>query len=143
MFIEEKIIGAVKSLLLGAVNDFLGELEVSVPVVEFSDAVSGGAFAITPVIRLVSCERTEKERIIGVDAYAVTISFSVPESDDAERSCYAYSAAVVSALGDDSTLGGAVDRAVLSGKKYAAPKCAGCGDWEVVLSLRLAVEGIA
>jgi hypothetical protein len=141
MFIEEKIIGAVKALLLGAVNDYLADLQFPVSPVELGEGFGGGV-AVRPVIRLVSCERTEKERIIGVDAYGLSIGFAAPEPEG-ELACYAYASAVVLALRDDSTLGGAVDRAVLTGKKYTAPKCPGCGDWEVVLSLRLVVEGIA
>jgi hypothetical protein len=40
------------------------------------------------------------------------------------------------------TLGGIVDRAVLTGKKYIKPKKADCGqDWEISLTFRLTVEG--
>ena len=65
--IEPKIIEAVRKLLCGRVNEMLGEMEFPIPLIDFSD-YRGGA-VIVPVINLVSCERTEKERIIRLDAY--------------------------------------------------------------------------
>jgi hypothetical protein len=96
---------------------------------------------VSPVLRLSTGERTEKERIIRVDVYTLAIGFAVPECPDGERNCYAYTASVAAALGEDPTLGGAVDRAVLTGKKYSPPKQSGTGgDWEVMLTLRLTIE---
>jgi hypothetical protein len=77
LFIEESIVNAVKSLLLGRVNELLGEMECSVPGVEFGDYRGGSA--IVPVITLSTCERSEKERIIRLDVYTLTITFTVPE----------------------------------------------------------------
>jgi hypothetical protein len=100
------------------------------------------------VITLSTCERSEKERIIRLDAYTLTIAFTVPEhpSDQmsvGERNCYAYAASVATALGENPTLGGAASRAVLTGKKYAPPKHPGTGEgWEAVLTLRITVEGM-
>jgi hypothetical protein len=95
------------------------------------------------VLRLSVCERTEKERIVWVEAYSLTITFTVPEYPEGERNCYAYAWAVDRALGEDPALGGAASRAVLTGKKYVPPKCAGTGgDWETVLTLRMTVEKI-
>jgi hypothetical protein len=55
--------------------------------------------------------------------------------------CYAYSGAVSRALYDDPTLGGTVDRAVITGKKYIQPKKTHCGDgWQVIISVRLTIE---
>jgi hypothetical protein len=145
MFIEEKIIGEVKALLLGVVNDYLADLQVTVPFLEFdgfpgSPAVAG---VCVPVIALSTCERSEKERIVRLDAYSLTIAFALPESDDAERYCYACAAAVDRALGEDPALGGVASRAVLTGKKYIPPKHAGTGEgWGLVLYLRLTVEGM-
>jgi hypothetical protein len=141
LFIEEAIIGAVKSLLAGRVNELLGDMQFAILPVEFSDYRVGAA--VVPVIALASCERTEKERIIRLDAYSMTITFTLQETPESELYCYAYAAAVCKALGGNPTLGGVVDRAVVTGKKYNPPKKAyGGNEWEVVITLRLTVEGV-
>jgi hypothetical protein len=145
LFVEETIIGVVKRLLAGRVNELLGETEYPIPPVEFGNYRGGSVIA--PVIALSTCERTEKERIVRLDAYSLTITFTVPEhpSDQrsvGERDAYAYAWAAATALGENPTLDGTVDRAVLAGKKYTPPKQSGTGgDWAVVLSLRITVEG--
>ncbi|GHU68934.1 hypothetical protein FACS189450_00800 [Spirochaetia bacterium] len=140
LFVEEAITGAVKRLLTGRVNEIFGEAEFSLPLIEFGGYEGGSA--VVPVISLSTSERNEKERIIQLDAYALTITFTLPETLESELYCYAYAAAVDRALGEDPALGGAVSRAVLMGKKYIPPKKAHCGDgWEVVLSLRVTIEG--
>jgi hypothetical protein len=150
-FIEEAILNSVKTLLTGRVNELLGEMEYPIPLIEFGQSgyagLSDGLYAVSPVITLSACERSEKERIVLMDAYTLAIAFTVPEypSDQrsvGERNCYAYAAAVGRALAEDSALGGAVSRAVLAGKKYSPPKCAGAGmDWGITLMLRITTEG--
>src|SRR5215469_14542504 len=45
------------------------------------------------------------------------------------------------ALGENITLDGLVDRAVITGKKYNQPKVSNCGqDWELIISLRITLE---
>jgi hypothetical protein len=140
LFMEEILLNSVKKLLSGRVNELLGEAEYPMPHIEFGNY--RGDSTVVPVISLSACERTEKERIVRLDAYTLTIAFTVPEHPEGERNCYAYASSVATALGDDPALGGAVERAVLAGKKYAPPKQSGTGgDWTVVLSLRLTVEG--
>jgi hypothetical protein len=142
LFIEEIIINSLKSLLTGRVNELLVETEYPIPPVEFG--IYRGGSVIVPAISLSTCERTEKERIIRLDAYTLTITFTLPEHPEGERNCYAYAWAAATALRENPTLGGTVDRAVLAGKKYTPPKQSGTGDdWEVVLSLRITVEGAA
>ena len=139
LFIEEIIINSLKSLLAGRVNELLGETEYPIPPVEFGTYRGGSVIA--PVINLSTCERTEKERIVRLDAYTLTITFTVPEHPEGERNSYAYAWAAATALGENPTLGGIVDRAVLAGKKYVPPKqCGTGGDWTVVLSLRITTE---
>ena len=140
LFIEQRIIEAIRGLLTGRVNEILSDWEFLIPVIEFS------AFAdkhtVVPAVSLVSCERTEKERIIRLDAYSVTITFNIPETQETELYCYGYASAVCKALGENPSLGGVVDRAVVSGKKYSSPKKPGCGEnWETVITLRVTVEG--
>jgi hypothetical protein len=156
LYVEEAITGGVKRLLAGRVNEILDGAEFPVPPVEFGGYPEGnltpsefgglirGGSAACPVVSLSTCERSEKERIIRVDAYALTITFALPESPDGEMFCYAYAAAVEQALGEDPALGGVAGRAVMTGKKYVPPKKALCGEgWEVILALRVTVEGMS
>jgi hypothetical protein len=93
---------------------------------------------------MAGCEQSEKERIIRLDVYMLTVAFSLPEIPESELYCYAYSAAVAKALNEDVTLGGIVDRVSITGKKYVPPKKAGCGQgWELIISLRITVEGVS
>jgi hypothetical protein len=139
LFIEEIVLGSVKKMLCGRVNELLGEIEYPLPLIEFG-AYRGGS-VIAPVIALSACERTEKERVIRLDAYSLAVTLNVPEHPVGERNCYAYAWAVAAALGEDPALGGAVDRAVLAGKKYIPPKHPGTGEgWGVVLTLRITIE---
>jgi hypothetical protein len=87
-FIEEILLDSVKVLLSGAVLELLGETELNVLALE----------DISPAVKLVQCERSGKERIIRLDAYAMIISLFVPENDEAERLAYAYAWAVDTAL---------------------------------------------
>jgi hypothetical protein len=120
------------------VNEILGEAQFSIPLIEFG-GYSGGA-AVSPAIVLSTCERTEKERIIRLDAYTLTITFSLPETPGNEICVYAYAAAVDRALAEDPALGGVAERAILTGKKYVEPKTPHCGDyWNVVLTLQISV----
>ena len=140
LFIEEAITGAVKWLLTGRVNELLGKVQYAIPIVEIGNY--GGGSVIAPVVSIASCERSEKERIINIDAYSLTITFSLPENPDSELHCYIYAWAVCKALEENASLGGVVDRAVISGKKYIKPKKADCGGgWEMILTLRITVEG--
>ena len=138
-FIEQRIINAVRELLSGRVNEILLDEEFEVPIVEFGNYQDGGS--VSPVIVLSSCEKSEKERIIRLDAYLLTITFFLPDKFQMVNQCYAYCAAVCWALKENPTLGGVVDRAVIVGEKYVPPKSINCGqNWEVILSLRLTVE---
>jgi hypothetical protein len=138
-FIEQRIISAVRELLTEMVNELLGDSEFVIPLVEFGNYCGGSA--VVPVIALSTCERSEKERIIRLDAYFLTITFTLPETPESELHCYAYSAAVSMAFYDNPTLGGIVDRAVVTGKKYLSPKKQHCGEgWGVVVCLRVTIE---
>jgi hypothetical protein len=145
LYIEESIVGGVKELLAGRVNELLGEAEFPAPPIEFGRYQGGDV--VVPVVGLSTEERTEKDRIVRADVYSLTIAFAVPEEPSDQRSvgercCYAYAAAVATALGEDTTLGGVVDRAELTGKRYSPPKQPRTGgNWELVLSLRITIEG--
>jgi hypothetical protein len=138
-FIEQKIIEAIRGLLTGRVNEVLENWQFLIPLFEISEFQ--GMSAVVPVISLSGCERTEKERIIRLDAYSMTISFTLHETPESELYCYGYSAAVCKALKENPTLGGVVDSVAVTGKKYTPPKKAyGGNEWEVVLTLRITVE---
>jgi hypothetical protein len=140
LFIEEIIINSLKSLLAGRVNTLLGETDYPIPPVEFGDYRGGSV--VSPVIGLSTCERSEKERIVRLDAYTLTITFTVPEHPAGERNCYAYASTVATALRENPTLGGVANRAVLTGKKYVPPKQSGTGgNWGITLTLRITTEG--
>jgi len=140
-FIEQRIIAAVRKLLTGKVNDVLRNLEFQIPIIEFG--IFRGVNVIAPLISISSCEQTEKERIVKQDIYSVSVTFPVLETVESEMFCFAYAEAFNRALVDDVTLGGVVDLAVVTSKKYVPPKKAGCGmDWEVVITLRITVEGL-
>jgi hypothetical protein len=141
-FIEEVIINSVKSLLTGRVNELLGEAEFLIPPIEFTHKSNGGYYAVTPELGISTCERSEKDRIVLLDAYKVTVTFTAHEPCG-ERNCYAYAASVDQALREDPTLGGAADYALLVKKDYRGPKHPGTGEgWEAVLTLRVTVEGL-
>jgi len=139
-FVEQKIIEAVKELLTGRVNEVLGNWQFMFGIFEDSEFKSNTS--IVPVVKLSGCERTEKERIICINAYSLTISLTVPETADSEFFCYGYSSAISKALGENPTLGGIVNRAIVTDTKYIPPKVANCGqDWQVIITLRVTVEG--
>ena len=138
-FPEQKIINAVRELLSVRVNEIFKDWELLVPVIEFGNI--GSRFAVAPVVSLLSCERSEKERILLIDAYSLSVSFTLQENEDSELYCYAYASAFEKALGDDVTLGEIVDRAVITGKKYMPPKNLLCGEgWGLFFTLRITVE---
>jgi hypothetical protein len=140
LFIEEILLNSLGKLLSGRVNELLGETEYPIPPIEFGRSPSG-VYAVSPVLRLSACERSEKERIVLLDAYTLTIVFTVPEWPSGERNCYAYAASVAAALKENPTLGGAAGRAELTGKRYVPPKHPETGgDWEVELKIRAIVE---
>jgi hypothetical protein len=140
--IELQIVSAVRELLTGKVNELLNDLQFFIPLVEFGNYA--GADVVVPVVALASCERSEKERIIRLDAYTVSITFSLPDMEESEFNCYAYSAVVGKALELNPTLGGVADRVTVCEKKYIPPKKTGCGqEWQVVITLRITVETIS
>ena len=140
-FIEIRIINAVRALLSGQANELLKKTQFHIPIIEFGG--SGCGSVISPVIALSSCERTEKERVIRLDAYTLTITFTSVDTPESELYCYAYSGAISRAVYDNPTLGGCVSRAAISGKKYVPPKMPHCGEgWSLVITLRLTTEAI-
>jgi hypothetical protein len=140
--IEMRLLEAIRKLLTVQVNELLMSLQFSIPLIEFSDYQGGDV--VVPVVSLISCESSEKERIIKLDAYTVTVTFSLPESDDSEFFIYTYSAMVSRALEGNLTIGGISERAVVTSKKYIEPITAKFGrNWQVVITLRITVEGMA
>jgi hypothetical protein len=148
LYIEEIVLNSVKKLLAGRVNELLGEAEFMIPPSEFGKGQNsprkalGGYYAVSPEISLTGCERSEKERIVRMECFTVTVSFSCG-GEYGERTCYAYAGAMAAALLENPTMGGIASRAELTGKKYSPPKHPGTGEgWEIILTLRVVVEGI-
>jgi hypothetical protein len=140
-FIEEEIDGCFARLLDEQVNDFLRELELSVPFLDIGGRPDRDA--VSPDIYISECERTEKERINRIDTYSVVITFPVPEGEFADLYCYAYASAFDKALRLNPTLGDIANSAVLTRKKYIRPQKPGCGEeWKLILTVRVTVEEI-
>jgi len=138
-FIETRIIAAIRKLLTTRVNELLLDLEFHVPIIEFGSF--GCGYAVSPVITLSSCEQSEKERIIRLDAYSLTIAFDLPDTAESELHCYTYSATVSKALKENPTLNGIAEKVTVTGKKYLPPKVKDCGGgWGIVLKVRIIVE---
>jgi hypothetical protein len=70
-FIEEILLNSVKKLLTGRVNELLGEMEYPIPPVEFGTYRGGSTVvgACNLAITISTCERSEKEWIVRLDAY--------------------------------------------------------------------------
>jgi hypothetical protein len=98
----------VSSLLTQRVNELLEETGHPIPPVEFGNYRGGSA--VVPVLSLSTCEQSEKERIVRLDAYTLTITFTVPEWPGGERNCYTYASSAATALKENPTLGGIADR---------------------------------
>jgi hypothetical protein len=140
-FIEMRIMSEVRKLLTTNANELLGSIEYVIPLIEFGNY--SGNTAVVPSLSISTCEVTEKERIIKIAAYSLTITFDVPENPDCELHSYAYAWAVCRALEKNPTLCGVADRAVVTAKKFVAPKKLNCGHgWEVILTLRITIEEI-
>ena len=56
-FIENEIVLAVRKMLAEQVNEVLEGLEIAIPLIEFGEYHN----AVSPVVALNACERTEKE----------------------------------------------------------------------------------
>jgi hypothetical protein len=139
-FVEMRIMNEVRKLLTGKANELLGSVEYIIPLIEFGNY--DGTAAVVPGFSVSTCEVTEKERIIKLAAYSLTITFNIPEHPDSELHSYIYAWAVCRALEKKPTLGGVVDRAVVTAKKFIPPKKPNCGQgWEVILTMRITVEG--
>ena len=140
-FIEQRIITAVKKLMIGRVNEIFSNWDMIIPIIDFGSFKT--KYVVAPVVSLSGCERTEKERIINQDAYSVSIRFTLQEHEDGELFCYGYAYAFEKALKENVILGGIADRAVITDKKYFPPKKPHCGEgWGVEINMRIIVEGI-
>jgi hypothetical protein len=141
--IEQRIIEAVKALLVTRVNELLEEAPYAAPLIEFSKKKGAEYYMISPDIQLTEGEQSEKDRIVKLFVYTLIIAFTVweepIEENAGERKCYGYAAAVDEALLEDRTLGGIAERAALVKKTYKAP-ITGKRNWEVMLEIKVTVE---
>jgi hypothetical protein len=139
--IEEKILGAVWGLVLDRVNDVLESVDDDVPALEKKGNGLVGDYVKRPVsgsVGLVKVERTEKERIVRLDAYRVVVTVNASEAD-----CYRYAYALDKAIENDVTLGGVAENVLFEKKDYkkisGGVKDGGC---EAVFSLRITAEAL-
>jgi hypothetical protein len=111
--IETLILEAVDRRLLPSVNKILGEGSETVPLLVDDISVTA---AVT------GTERTEKERIVGLDAYFCTISFELAELSTCEEEgrdsrVFQYGAAFQMAVRADMSLGGIASRCIVAERK--------------------------
>ena len=140
LFIEEAIIEAVKKLLSETVNRYFEKLEYQLSMIEFNNYAN--RYFITPTITITGCEQTEKERVIKLNVFSLTITCNIPEMPESGLYSFAYLAGIRKAVMENPTLNGVVDRAVLTSEKIIQPKVHGCGqEWQVIINLRVTVEG--
>jgi len=140
---EGAVLNAVRRLLVDDVNKLLEGLSFHVPLFEFGNH-SGREVAV-PGVSLSWCGRTEKERVVFVNAYAVEVT--VPVEDlrewDGETLMFAYGAAIDTAISLNKSLGGIVDNVLVTKRDYVQPTRRYCGDcWILALKLRVTVEGL-
>jgi hypothetical protein len=135
--VEERILGAVWVLVLDGVNDELLKMDDDVPELEMrGGCLAGAAYVKHPVrgtVGLEAVERTEKERIVRLDAYRVIVTLNA-----SERYCYRYAYALEKAIENDVTLGGIVERVLFEKKVYKKT----LNGMDAVFTLRITVEGV-
>ena len=69
------------------------------------------------------------------------VSFCLPDTQESLLCCYAYGVTFKKALGENITLGGIVDRALIVSKKFVPPKVQNAGmELEYIITLRITVE---
>jgi hypothetical protein len=128
MIPEEAILAAARELLAGEVNDILAHIEeeeadeVRCPNLEVPSGFGAppdrpGHFDLS----IAQAETEEKDRIVKVSRYALTISVEASGRFPAIQ-CYRYAAAVERAVRENPTLGGVASYASVNRKTYAFPK---------------------
>ena len=137
-FIEQRIITAVKELLAGRVNEILNEAIYKILLIEFGNYETVNK--VNPKVELTTCEWTEKERILQIDTYTLTIILEIKETKESELFCYTYANAITRAIKENPTLNGIADRALMTNKKYVSPKKSNCGEcWGLNISMRITI----
>lgn len=139
--IEIRIIEEVRNILKGRVNEIINDWAENLPVIEFGNYQ--GDKVIIPIITLADCEQTEKDRIIKLDVYNLTIDIFLPEMQEGEYFCYIYNAAIALAFCQNPTLNGIANMVTPVKKKYNPPKINNCGEgWSITLNYQVKVEGM-
>jgi hypothetical protein len=133
---EEMLLEMTAELLSGGVNFYLNELDETVPLFEIDGQHKLGAYGVKPDIDISDCELSEKERVIRLQAYTLTITFCV-KSFEHKRLLYIYAYAIEKAIACDPTFGGVADRVALIHKKYSKRDA---GMWEIAISVRAVIE---
>lgn len=134
MIPEEAILNATRKLLTKEAKAILAEIEeeeadeVRCASLEVPSGVSDQPYHIGFFdLSIVQAEIEEKDRIVKVGRYTVTIALE-PDGRYPALQCYRYAAAVERALRENPTIGGVAAYAAVTRKKYAFPKVAGSGE---------------
>ena len=140
LFFEEAVKIAVRSAIAEEAEAVGEEMGLFVPRIEFGNYT--GFDAVNAEILITHCERTEKERVIRISAYAIEINIPVPDGPhDGEALMYAYTMAINRAIGNNRNLCGTVDNANLTETRIARPRKRHVGDcWLLTAKLRATVE---
>jgi hypothetical protein len=126
--IKKQIFDVVRGFLLGRVNTELAGTDYHVPLIKFKG--SKGKTAIVSDIE-----------ILVHDTFSVTVTYTLPETPESEFYCYAYGSAFCIAVKKDPTLGGVVEQAVVSEKKYVSPNTENSRrEWQAVITLQIAIS---
>jgi len=139
--IETRIAAALERLLLEDANRLLDALPVQLAPIELGE--HAGAEIVRPSIAAASSRRTEKERVVLLDAYAIEIKYAVfdRQGQEACRLLPYYTACIRRAVRRNGTLGGLVDRiALLETRHEPAEKGFAADHWTGTARLRATAE---
>jgi len=138
---ETRIAAALERLLTDEVNKLLEALPVQLAPIELGEY--SGAEIARASIAIASSQRTEKERVVLLDAYAIEIRYSVFDRGgrEAGRLLPYYTACIRKAIRRNGTLGGLVDRiALLETRHEPAGKGFPADHWTGTARLRATAE---
>lgn len=128
MIPEEAILIAARALLTGEVNAILAHIEEEeADEVRCPNLEVPSGFSAPPArpghydLSIAQAETEEKDRIVKVSRYALTVSVEASGRFPAMQ-CYRYAAAVERALQENPTLGGVASYVSVTRKNYVFPK---------------------
>ena len=134
--VEIELLERLEILFLGRVNELLYDEEARLaPFRDFSGVGLASHDKIRAGLNIDECEQTEKERLLKMCAWTITIDFKV--RDDGERKRFYYGTALEQALFEDRTLGGLAASISLIKTKYSR---LGIDSYEIIMTLRASAQ---